>query len=331
MTINDNANLDGGSLDGWSLEVCTVGPVPTATNTPIPPTATNTPTPGPTDTPVPPTATATNTPVPTATNTPVPGGDPVIYVSSSSGGSAGGVSFSDEDILSYDTGSGTWTMFIDGSDIGLSGSGARDVDAFYVMDDGSVLLSFVAATTIPDVGSVDDSDIVRFVPTSTGTTTAGTFEWYFDGSDVELTSNGEDVDAIGFAPDGRLLISTSGSPSVSGVSGDSDEDLLAFTATSLGSTTSGTWAMYFDGSDVGLGTSSSEDTHGTWVDAATNDIYLTTRGSFSVTGASGTSTDIFVCTPSSLGTTTSCTFSLFWDGSANGFGSETTDGIHIVP
>lgn len=329
LTINDNANLDGGSLDGWSLEVCTVGIAPTATNTPVPPTATNTPPPGPTNTPVPPTATATNTPIPTPTNTPVPGGNPVVYVSSSSGGNAGGVSFADEDILAYDTGTGLWSMYLDGSDVGLSGSGARDVDAFFLMDDGTILLSFVGATTIPDVGSVDDSDIVQFTPTSTGTTTAGTFSMYFDGSDVGLTSNGEDVDAIGFAPDGRLLISTNGNPSVVGVSGDSDEDLLAFSATSLGSTTSGTWAMYFDGSDVGLGSSSSEDTAGTWVDAATGDIYLTTRGSFTVTGASGTSTDIFTCAPGTLGTSTTCTFSLFWDGSANGFGSENTDGIHI--
>ena len=193
-------------------------PTPTPTNTPIP-TATATASP----TPIPPTA--TNTPVPTATATasptPIPGNDPVIYVSSSSGGNAGGVSFADEDILSYDTGTGTWAMFIDGSDIGLSGSGSRDVDAFYLMGDGTLLLSFVSATTIPDVGSVDDSDIVQFTPTSTGTTTAGTFSLYFDGSDVDLTSNGEDVDAIGFAPDGRLLISTSGNPSVAGVSGDS--------------------------------------------------------------------------------------------------------------
>ena len=307
---------------------------PTATNTSIPPTPTNTavPTntpipPTPTNTPVPPTPTATATP----TNTPVPGDDPVIYVSSSSGGNAGGVAFADEDILSYDTGSSLWTMYIDGSDIGLSGSGARDVDAFYIMNDGSVLLSFVAATTIPDVGSVDDSDIIQFTPTSTGTITAGTFSMYFDGSDVDLTSNGEDVDAIGFAPDGRLLISTSGNPSVAGVSGDSDEDLLAFTATSLGSTTSGTWAMYFDGSDVGLSTSSSEDTAGASVDAANGNIYLTTRGNFTVTGASGTGTDIFLCVPASLGSSTTCTFSLFWDGSANGFGSEVTDGIHVMP
>lgn len=78
---------DAGTLDAWSVEICTTGPVPTATNTPIPPTATdtsvpptatNTPVP-PTNTPVPPTNTPvppTNTPLPpTATNTPEPGGD----------------------------------------------------------------------------------------------------------------------------------------------------------------------------------------------------------------------------------------------------------------
>ena len=72
---------DAGTLNGWSVEICTVGVLPTPTNTSIPPTATNTPVPPTaTNTPVPPTATntpipptATNTPIPpTATNTPIP-------------------------------------------------------------------------------------------------------------------------------------------------------------------------------------------------------------------------------------------------------------------
>lgn len=252
----------------------------------------------------------------------------MIYVSSTSGGSVGGVSFADEDILAYDTGTGTWSMYIDGSDVGLSGSGSRDIDAFYLLDDGSLLFSFVGATTIPDVGSVDDSDIVRFVPTSLGSATSGSFEWYFDGSDVGLTSNGEDVDAIGLTPDGSLLVSTTGSYSVSGASG-ADEDLFVFTATSIGSTTSGTWAIYFDGSDVGLNNSGSEETGGTSVDAGTGGIYLTAKGSFSVTGVSGDGSDIFVCTPGSLGNTTTCTFTMFWDGSANGYGSEIMDGLYV--
>jgi hypothetical protein len=175
---------------------------------------------------------------------------------------------------------------------------------------------------------VDDSDIVRFTPTSTGMNTAGTFSWYFDGSDVGLTTDSEDIDALGFAPNGRLVVSTRGSFGVTGVSG-ADEDLIAFASTSLGSTTSGTWSWYFDGSDVGL-TTSTEDVNGVWIDAVTGKIYLTTSGAFSVTGASGDGADIFACAPGSLGSTTSCTFSMYWDGSAFGFAGEVADGIAII-
>jgi hypothetical protein len=48
-----------------------------------------------------------------------------------------------------------------------------------------------------------------------------------------------------------------------------------------------------------------------------------------VIGASGDGADIFVCAPGSLGTTTSCTFGMYWDGSANGFAGEVMDGFFI--
>ena len=169
-------------------------------------------------------------------------------------------------------------MFFDGSDVGVGGV---DVDAVSLQPDGSILLSFDAAITLGSLGAVADADIVRFVPTSTGSTTAGDFEWYFDGSDVGLTNSSEDIDAVGFTPDGQLVISTEGAVAVTGVSG-ADEDLLVFTATQLGATTSGTWAMYFDGSDVGLSTTASEDINGAWIDAGHGKIYLTTLGAFSV-------------------------------------------------
>jgi hypothetical protein len=199
-----------------------------------------------------------------------------------------------------------------------------------VQGDGSLLLSFDSSITVTGLGTVDDSDIVRFTPTSTGSNTAGSFAWYFDASDVSLTTDNEDVDAIGFAPDGRLVISTFGDFSVTGASG-TDEDLAVFTATQFGATTSGTWALYFDGSDVSL-TNSSEDINGVRINSA-GQIYLTTTGNFSVTGSSGDGSDIFVCTPGSLGSTTTCTFGpgLYWDGSANGFSGEDLDSFTIVP
>ena len=249
------------------------------------------------------------------------GNTDVIYVSSTTNGSSGGVSFNDEDIMSYDTSTGTWSIYFDGSYVGITG----DVNAFALLDDGSLLLSLDSSATVPGLGSVDDSDIIRFVPTSTGTSTAGSFEWYFDGSDVGLSTRNEDIDAISFAPDGRLLISTVGSFSVSGVSGE-DEDLIAFTASSFGQTTSGTWSLYFDGSDVGI---ASEDIAGVWVDPDDNLVYLTVASAFSVPGAGGDGATVFICSPSMLGTTTSCTFSMYWDGSSFDFAGETVDGITI--
>ena len=321
LQITDDQGLVTGTLTAWGLELCRndgATATPTSTSPPTS-TATFTPTSGPT-------STATSTPSPTAT--PTPGAGDLIYVSSTTSGTAGGVSFSDEDILTYNTTTGVWAMYFDGSDVSMSGT---NVDAFDLQADGTILISIDSPTfSIPGLGTVEEGDVIRFIPTSTGDTTAGTFEWYFDGSDVDLTSSNEDIDAIGFAPDGRLLLSTTGNVKVTGVSG-ADEDLLAFTATQLGQTTSGTWEMYFDGSDVGL-TDTTEDVNGVWVENANNDLYLTTTGAFSVTGSSGDGSDIFICHPGTLGTNTTCTFGpgLYWDGSNNGFSGQETDGVDIV-
>ncbi len=40
LRVDDNANLDGGSLNGWGLQICTDGIAPTPTNTPVPPSNT---------------------------------------------------------------------------------------------------------------------------------------------------------------------------------------------------------------------------------------------------------------------------------------------------
>jgi hypothetical protein len=289
---------------------------------------------GATATPVLPTATPTltATPTPTATSTPVPppSGD-TYYLSSTTsgvvGGINGGIAFEDEDILSFNTGNRAWSLIIDGSDVGI----AVDVDAFALLGDGSWLMSLDAATTLPGLGAVDDSDIVRFIPVRLGAETAGSFEMYFHAADVGLTTSNEDVDLIAFAPDGRLALSTVGAFGVSGLSGE-DEDLLAFSASSLGWNTAGRWSLYFDGSDVGLSTSSSEDLNAGWIDPVTGKLYLSTMGAFAVTGVSGDGADIFICTPERLGAVTACTFGpgLLWDGSQYGFGGEDSDGFWVI-
>jgi uncharacterized protein YjiK len=236
-----------------------------------------------------------------------------LYVSTSGNGTVGGVPFADEDILAFNQSTNTWSTYFDGSDVGLSSFNVRD---FHVNSDGSILFSLNTATTLPGAGSIDGSDIVKFTPTSTGTNTAGAFSLYFDGSDVGLDTSGEKLDAIAIAPDGKIIISTEATPTVPGVSSAADEDLLAFTATSLGDTTVGTWTLYFDGSDVGL-TDSVEDVDGVWIDN-TGKLFLTTEGAFNVPGATGNGSDVFTFTPTSLGNNTSGTYAPFFNAATAG-------------
>lgn len=262
-----------------------------------------------------------------------------LYLSTANAGIAGFISFENEDIITYDFATSKWSLYFDGSDVGLGATGVN-LDAFYILPDSSILLSLDSdGIFLPNVGKIDDSDIVRFIPTSLGVDTAGTFTWYFDGSDVGLDSVGEDIDAISFLPDGRLIVSTVYDFAVDGLTGK-DEDLIAFTPASLGKNTSGTWQMHFDGSTVGLA-QSSEDVNGAWIDnnnGANSDIYLTVKGGFSVSGTTGGTVtgggdDIFRCVPASTGAVTKCAlYDFTWDGTGSGLppGSD-VDGLQFVP
>jgi len=246
----------------------------------------------------------------------------VHYFSSSTGGKVSGVRFADEDILVFDPETGRWSMYFDGSDVGLK---KHDVNAFHVLDNGDILMSFhkpfkVGGTTY------DDSDIAYFTATSVGTTTAGSFSMYLDGSDVKLTKGAEDIDAIAITPSGDLVISTLGNAKTNIKT--KDDDLLRLKNGVTGTNTSGTWSLYFDGSDTGF-TKGAEDIWAAWIDG-TEVVHLSTAANYNIsssgTSLSGDSDDVFTCTPGNLGSSTQCTFSLFWNGDNHGFGKEKIDG-----
>jgi cytochrome c peroxidase len=216
------------------------------------------------------------------------------------------------DIVSFDPVTSTFSLYFDGSDVGLLTS---KIDGMCLLPDGDILLSFTTQVMIPGLiggpsgNLIDDSDIVRFTPTSLGSTTAGSFTFYFDGSDVGLTRSGEDIDTITFSRNGNLVVSTVGPGAVPGLAGIRDEDLIEFEATQLGADTVGTFSLYFDGSDVGL-TADSEDIDGAFVgiDGA---IFLTLFGNFDVSGVAGSGQDVLRFAPTSLGSTTAGTFDAF--------------------
>jgi len=249
--------------------------------------------------------------------------DRLLYVSSTSSVMVGGLRANDEDILAYNHANGVWAMLFDGSDVGISG----DVDAFAFLDNGALLLSLDAPATLPGLGAVDDSDIVQFSPTQLGSVTSGSFTLWLDGSDVGLSDEAEDIDVIDFAPDGRLLISPSDGLTVGAITGR-DEDLFVLNNARFGEASSGDWAIYLDGSDVGV--ASGRDINGGWVDPVTGAIYLSTNGAYTVAGFSGDEDDIFICIPVTLGADSRCTFQRYWNGDEVGFGSERLDGIDLA-
>jgi hypothetical protein len=249
-----------------------------------------------------------------------------LYFSLQAAATVGGVSAADEDILYFD---GTnFSLAFDGSDVGI---GPLRIDAFAWLNTSTLLLSFATDSSVPGIGTVDDSDVVRFDATSLGSNTAGTLSMYFDGSDVGLveTNSAHGVDAFELLPNGHLLLSTTGpSLTVQGVA-VRDEDLIEFSPTSLGPNTAGSFSFYFDGSDVGLG-DTAEDVDAVAVDAS-GLIYLSTRDAFAVPGVSGSKEDVFVFTPSSLGLVTSGSYlpTPYFDGSDYGLGANNVFAIDL--
>lgn len=235
----------------------------------------------------------------------------------------GGITVANEDILKFD--GIDFSMVFDGSDVGISSS---KFDAFTWLSSTEMLFSISAPQYVPGITEiVDDSDIVKFTGTQFGDQTAGTFELYFDGSDVGLLGSSNDIDAVEILADGRLLVSMTGSDTVSGLS-IKDDDIVAFVPSSLGDVTSGTWEVYFDGSDVAL---SPEDVRGLFIDDS-GDFHFSVQNDFFIGGVSGEDEDVFVFSPRSLGPDTDGSYSntLYFDGSVYGISSAELSGIDLV-
>ncbi len=221
--------------------------------------------------------------------------------------------FDDADIYSWN---GTaFARLFDASVAGLPN--AADVDGLFVVDADTFYMSFTAPVNPPGpLATVDDSDIVLY--------DAGVWSLYFDGSDVGLTTNGEDVNAFELLPDGSLLVSTIAGATVPGLGGTRASQDITRCVGTFGPTTTCTWSVYFDGSDVAL-TAGAENLDG--VSTSAGNIYLSTAGNFSVSGLTGQGADVFSCNSPTTGTATACTsFSMYFDGSANSI----TDNLDAV-
>ncbi|MEO0645229.1 MAG: Ig-like domain-containing protein [Cyanobacteria bacterium J06650_10] len=230
---------------------------------------------------------------------------PTFWFSPDNNSDVGGV----KDIVFFD--GSNFSLFFDGAAAGLNAK----IDAFDIISETEVLISFNRETTLNGL-AVDDSDVVKFTADALGAAaTAGTFELYLNGSDLGLTRGKEDIDALQALPDGSLLFSTSGNAKMIGGVTSKDEDLVRVDPLT------GEVSLYFDGSDVGLN-NRRDDINA--VGMLDGDFLFSTTSIFRADGLKSRDEDIVRFSPSLLGQNTSGNFDtdLFFDGSAYGFNGD---------
>ncbi|MCA9918748.1 MAG: Ig-like domain repeat protein, partial [Anaerolineales bacterium] len=250
-----------------------------------------------------------------------PASEPILYISTSSHGEIADIQYQKEDVLGYNLETGEWSLLFDGSDVGLAG---QNVTAFAWLPDGSLLVAVEKDFYLPQLDrpavkgrNVENSDILRFEPTSLGNNTSGTWSLYFDGSDVGLKAPREGITALSVLADGRIVISTAG-PFKAGNLNAKSRDLVVFTPSSLGENTAGSWELYFEGASIRMLSAKKESIQAVHVDEETGSIYLVTRKG---------NGQILVCDLGEDGQ--SCSFELFWNGPILGMHCEQIDAIAI--
>ncbi|MEK6675009.1 MAG: proprotein convertase P-domain-containing protein [Planctomycetota bacterium] len=102
-----------------------------------------------------------------------------------------GASGQDEDLFQFNATSygtntaGSFVMYFDGSDVGLSTAASEDIDAADLTSSGTILLSTLGAFSVTGVSGTSQ-DIFEFFPTALGATTAGTYSLFLDLSTVGI-------------------------------------------------------------------------------------------------------------------------------------------------
>lgn len=163
----------------------------------------------------------------------------------------------DEDIVRYNAAANTWTLYFDGSDVGMGGASGpgttgEDVDAFAILPNGDVVVSPFGNANVTGVAETFVSqDLLLCSGGTRGANTTCTWSQYFDGSDVALTVAAENVDDVTIYGS-NILLSTTGNFSVTGLSGQNVDVFVCQSATVGANTACGGFSLYFDGSAHGL-------------------------------------------------------------------------------
>jgi hypothetical protein len=176
--------------------------------------------------------------------------------------SIGPLRVDDSDIVKFEATSlglektaGTFSLFFDGSTVGLRTSG-ENVDAFALLPDGALLISTEGVVRVPGANRslrVENEDILAFAPAEPDDYSSGLWSLYFDGSEAGIKGGSENVDGFAVGPKGELFLTTTGRFSVNSLAGGG-EDIFIATSISLENSPAYSFSptLFFEGSLHGL-------------------------------------------------------------------------------
>ncbi len=166
----------------------------------------------------------------------------------------GGIPTEGSDVIQFNPQTETFSLFFDGSDVGLSGS-AENIDALHWVDSGGLGTLYISTSGTPLISGVSgayDEDILKFTPTQLGATTKGTWSMYLDGSGagVKLSqANSEDTNAFSMGG-GTHYLSALGTFDVGTISGEGYDVFNGTRSSATSMTYSAT--LTFDGASNGF-------------------------------------------------------------------------------
>lgn len=223
-----------------------------------------------------------------------------VVLSTYSGATLGGLTFTDKDLAEYKLDTDTAALYLEGAAVGIS----QDIDALHVLANDHMVLSAINTITLGGV-TAENEDLIDYDP-ATDTATL-----LFDGSAL-FSSGSTDLSAVHVLDNGHLLLTNEYTATLGGVS-FGPNDILDYDPVS------DTATLYFDGDAVGFLN---------WINAVhvldSGNIVISAAGSGSLGGLGFGEGDLVEYDPA-LATAT-----LFFDG-AMFSAAENVRSVHVGP
>ncbi len=253
-----------------------------------------------------------------------------IYVSFTTAGKLGGVTFAPGDILRYTAIDGGWQSIFRAADFGLRGN----LVAFSLGEDGVFYLVYATPQNVPGVGRLTPYDILRYDPGNPDWGTPPEWSLVFDGSQVGLTTAGERIDALTTATEywtgnSVYYLSTTGQARVPFGVGQlmlANNDLFHYTGALENGVMTGSFDVNTVGTPVGLGRANVIG-----MDKDEQSLYLTFDRALKLGGVALDRGDIANCHPESWYDPVCSEVDKLFDASAVGLRGYRIDAFEVGP